>query len=126
MITLQTLEQATAQEVFEQAAIHLLTQNEKCKGLIKSGKEICVYKNDKNQKCAAGCFISGEEYMREFEANSWLDLVKEFNITPKHQVLIGELQNIHDTKIVEEWEEYLYNLGNEFSLNIDFLKTFKN
>lgn len=56
-ITLSNLHEATAQQVFDQAALHLLTQNRKSKEDTK-----CAYRTKEGLRCAAGCFISEEEY----------------------------------------------------------------
>ena len=56
MITLATLEQATAQQVFTQVKNHLLKQNEK--SMING---ICAYRGSNGLQCAAGCLMSDEE-----------------------------------------------------------------
>ena len=89
MITLATLPQATAQEVFDQMATHLLTQNEKSAGYLfryRLGR----------LKCAAGCLISDDEYKKSWEGRDW-DTLVNLNEAPKaHTDLILELQRIHD------------------------------
>lgn len=45
MITLKTLPQATAQEVFNQIRDHLLTQN--CQSREGQGKGLCLYRGPK-------------------------------------------------------------------------------
>ena len=72
MITLKTLPQATAQEVFDQVAKHLLTQMKKsvAKRAAESAsdsKDYCMYRGFDGTKCAAGCLISDDEYKPEFE-----------------------------------------------------------
>ena len=111
MITLKTLEQATTQQVFDQAKNHLLTQNEKC--ITKDG---CLYKND-TLKCAAGCFIADDEYKYSFEGNSWPTLILTGAIkTTAHRNLISALQNIHDNEDIEDWEERLKQLAEQENL----------
>lgn len=111
MITLKTLPQATAQEVFDQAANHLLTQNEK--SMHGPG---CEYKNLKGLKCAAGCFISDKEYNYGVENNSWEELVADKLVPEEHSKLIQGLQYIHDDYLVEEWEEELKSLASRYKL----------
>ncbi len=53
-ITLATLPEATAQEVYSQVRKHLLTQKMKS---IEEGKG-CVYRGPDGLMCAAGCLIS--------------------------------------------------------------------
>lgn len=68
MITLKTLPNASAQQVFDQVAAHLLTQKEKAKQF-----NTCKYRvehRDKVLKCAAGCLIGDDEYEGCFEGTS--------------------------------------------------------
>ena len=53
MITLKTLSQATAMEVFQQAKNHLLTQNQVSLLILKTGKETCAYRGDNGLKSVA-------------------------------------------------------------------------
>ena len=66
MITLKTLGKATAQEVFDQVATHLLTQNER-----SLDGASCSYRNCDGLKCAAGCLISDDEYDNQMEGIDW-------------------------------------------------------
>lgn len=122
MITLKTLPQASAQEVFDQIKNHLLSQNKKCgeKGSYLF-QDDCYYRLFDNEsqkvlKCAAGCLISDEEYKEKFEKNSWEELIDEFGFPKKHKLLIIALQVIHDNYKVEEWEEALKTAAVRFSL----------
>ena len=66
-ITLKTLEQATAQEVFDQVAEHMLTQYE-----LSMLNDTCVYRGYSGLKCAAGCLIGDDEYNNELmEGFTW-------------------------------------------------------
>jgi hypothetical protein len=101
-ITLATLEQATKQEVFDQVAKHLLTQNAR-----STKMQCCSYRGVGGLKCAAGCLIADSEYDHDMEGSDWLTLVKD-NIVPKNHVqLISRLQDIHDIFPVESWESTL-------------------
>lgn len=111
MVTLATLEQATAREVFDQVKAHLLSQKQTCKG--EDAK--CKYHSG-DLRCAAGCLISEEEYKPEFEGNSWSDLVRYYNKSRAHCELIQKLQDIHDTSPVYLWEKELNELEKELSL----------
>ena len=113
MITLSTLEQATAQEVFTQVKDHLLKQNEKSR---INGS--CAYRGSKGLQCSAGCLMSDEEAKYVPEQNPWwmlLDLgfVKSY----KHTQLISGLQDIHDGERPEEWAESLQRLAFDEGLN---------
>lgn len=110
MVTLATLEQATAKEVFDQVKAHLLSQRQTCKE-----DNICKYRGG-SLKCAAGCLISDEEYSQDLEGNTWYELVEKREVPEKHHTLIKRLQEIHDHTEVYQWEEKLNQLEKEFSL----------
>lgn len=112
MITLATLSEATEQEVFDQVAIHLLSQNRKA-----IDGPVCAYHSPDGIKCAAGCLISEEEYAPTMEKNKWSSLV-DHNLVPcTHNYLISDLQRVHDNYPPKDWPKELLNLGKRFSLN---------
>ena len=110
MITLATLSEATAQEVFNQVATHLLTQNKKC---IKD--EICRYRFDR-LKCAAGCLIADNEYEESFGGRSWSALVDDKYVPKAYEQLIIHLQKIHDIYNPSEWKGQLEKLATIYDL----------
>ncbi len=112
IITLATLPEATAQEVFDQVARHLLTQNAKSMG------RHCMYHSVEGLKCAAGCLISENEYLKGMENDSWQNLVDRKLAPSKHQELISELQQIHDTVEPNRWRGRLEVLSNKSWLNM--------
>jgi hypothetical protein len=116
MITLKTLPQATAQQVFDQVATHLLTQNAKS---YDESLEACVYKGPNNLSCAAGCLIANDEYNINFEEKGWGTLIEDYYVPATHQYLITELQILHDQKCVEEWPETLWKVAMQYELNAD-------
>lgn len=124
MITLKTLPQASAQEVFDQIKNHLLTQNKK-----SSHEElnldigipitVCKYKtiqDGKTLKCAAGCLISDEEYEETMEGQPWGYLITDNKVPDNHANLIAKLQLIHDKKPASHWPYYLNQIACEFDL----------
>ncbi len=119
MITLKTLPQATAQEVFDQVARHLLTQGKKS---ISENNQYCMYRGFNDTKCAAGCLIADDEYRSEFEIKTWAELViGGYVVSKNHYVLITKLQDIHDCHEPEDWRVILNNLAEESDLKpIDF------
>ena len=126
MITLKTLPQATAQEVFEQAARHMLTQNAVSKNVNGNG---CAYRGVDGLRCAAGCFISDDEYKPEMDkigktiiGMGWHEMVKEGFAPSKHEKLIHELQAIHDTEDVCFWIQRLEFLAVKFDLEFNLDK----
>ena len=117
MITLKTLPQATAQEVFDQIVQHLLTQ------LVPAQTNttgVCRYRIEKQSgqilKCAAGCLIAEDEYKRKFEGDSWDHLVNCGLVPDTHKDLITSLQKMHDTCLVSEWPERLRQLAADYDL----------
>ena len=117
MLTLTTLPKATAQEVFDHVAKHLLTQG--AKSLSRQGS--CAYYGEGGLRCAAGCLISEDEYSIDMEYTCWDDLIHEADVTPKHSLLIGALQDIHDVDPVEEWRSRLGTLAALHNLSTDVL-----
>ena len=128
MITLKTLPDTTAQEVFDQAAEHLLRQNaksvefevEKNAGCTAR----CMYRGINGKKCVAGCFISDEEYNPNWEACAWEDLVNADSVPSNHEELISRLQYLHDSKQVDRWKEELKVIAQAFNLETIILEKF--
>lgn len=112
-ITLATLPQATAQEVYSQVRNHLLTQKIKSMSEERKG---CVYHGPDGLKCAAGCLISDEEYLKEMESTPWLFLVNKGFVPGDHGHLIARLQGIHDMDDPISWEHHLNKLATDFNL----------
>lgn len=111
MVTLKTLAAASAQEVYDQIVNHLRKQGEK-----SFEDEICQYRTSTGLKCAAGCLIADDEYSFEFEGCIWTDLINQMNIEGNHHALISELQLVHDSISVGNWEENFVRIAHEFNL----------
>ena len=112
-ITLATLYQATAQEVFDQISRHLLGQMDQCaNGLLNR----CFYHDNTGLKCAAGCLISDDEYSHEMEDLSWIKLCKKYKVTQKHAKIIKMLQHVHDWQQPEYWAESLERIAYQLEL----------
>ena len=122
-ITLATLPQATEQQVFDQVARHLLTQNAKS----MSGDNLtCAYRGKDNTMCAAGCLISDEEMerLRDMNTTDWSELV-EFEVAPlEHRGLIKELQSVHDLREPVDWPLGLRQVAYHRRLSIDVVAEF--
>ena len=112
MITLKTLPDASAQDVFNQVAFHLLNQGE------RAFDGDCVYHAPDGLRCAAGCLISDDEYKDEMEWNSWLDLVDAGLAPIEHANLILDLQNLHDMESPENWADSLSSLADKLDLTV--------
>lgn len=128
MITLATLPQATAQEVFVQVSIHLLTQNKNCGITLDQsfvGEKpdlICKYRQG-TLKCAAGCLISDEEYKPDMESKIWYRIIASGLAPITHKELISELQLVHDNYKPKEWFEQLQRVASLFYLNLNSITT---
>jgi hypothetical protein len=112
MITLKTLAEATRQEVFDQAAAHLLRQNAKSRfGDVGA----CAYRGDNGLMCAAGCFISDDEYREEMDnygdGADWGINLNKGLVPDAHCGLISELQDVHDSHEVHNWENALIKMA---------------
>lgn len=127
-ICLANLEQATAQEVFNQVARHLLKQ--KKKSIIR---DKCFYRGEDGLACAAGCLISDEEYKAQRDASqygnkfedagSWSMLVTNDLVPNKHSHLICRLQTVHDRSAISDWKARLWEVAKEFGLDDSVLGT---
>lgn len=128
MITLANLKDATAQQIFDQVATHLLTQN---KQSMKSGDvNVCLYRNGEGLKCAAGCLIGDDEYKPEMDSSGtigggtkvgsgWGRLVERGLVPSEHEELITSLQRVHDAYLPTHWGVQLANLANRFDLTFN-------
>ena len=111
MITLKTLPTATAQEVFDHIANHLLTQNQR--SLNPDSPFSCVYRSPQGLKCAAGCLIADDEYKPEMETYRWHCLIEDGLVPVEHSGLICDLQDIHDFDLVEYWPSKLLRIAEQ-------------
>ncbi len=112
-ITLATLPEATAQQVFDQVAAHLLAQNAKS----ASGEDgNCLYHGPDDRMCAAGCLIAEGEYDEDFEDRDWSSLVDDQRVPSEHGDLIQELQAVHDHKYPSAWRDRLAHVAREHGL----------
>ena len=115
MITLATLDQATAQEVFTQVKDHLLKQGER--SLSPADDNNCAYRGAGGKQCAAGCLMTDKEASTIIEGKTWDSLVQRGKVGHFHNVLISDLQRIHDQySDVEDWPELLQNLAYRYNL----------
>jgi len=113
MITLKTLPQATAQEVYDQVKTHLLSQMRRSEA---NGN--CSYRGEGGLKCAAGILISDEEMenLGIWNNETWDRLVKRKLVPQAHQNLIIDLQIVHDTVCVIDWKKHLLTLAIKYDV----------
>ncbi len=100
-ITLATLPQATARQVFEQGKAHLLGQMKKSAS--EEDNHYCLYRGPNGLKCGAGDFISDEEYDSGMENKNWTVMVRENLVPNNYSELISSIQMIHDSYEPKEW-----------------------
>lgn len=118
MITLKTLKDATAQEVFDQVANHLLTQNAKSMEKDSYNSLRCKYRSG-DRKCAAGCLIGDDEYRIYMEYRRWSDLAGNGVVPDSHTGLISALQRVHDNYEVKSWPSALKHVAYQFRLTME-------
>lgn len=113
MITLATLSQATAQDVFDQVVAHLRQQGKKS---ATADGESCQYRSFDGLKCAAGCLVSDDEYNSEMEGLRWNLLAQTGFVPIAHVSLIKALQSVHDDTHESRWESSLREVALAFHL----------
>lgn len=101
------LQTSSAQEVFDFAVRHLLAQNRES----VSTEGGCAYRGVDGLKCAAGAFLSDNEYCSWMEGKSWTQLVEQGCVPNNHADLIQDLQYIHDRGYPNEWRDCLLRLA---------------
>lgn len=116
MISIKTLSSASAQDVFDHVAKHLMTQKEQSLGRTSLGDVFCLYRNPRGLACAAGCLFADNEYHRKFEGNTWDTLIQRGDVPGDHSSLIYQLQGIHDCVKVNQWRSHLKRLATSFDL----------
>lgn len=116
-ITLATLPTASAQQVFDHVATHLLAQNALSR--LETGK--CAYRGVDGRMCAVGCLIADEEYRSDFEYESWATLSHRLNVTA-HDRMLRDLQFIHDQHNPDQWAYQLRGLARCYGLNADAIQ----
>jgi hypothetical protein len=123
-ITLATLPQASAQEVFDQVATHLLTQDRQSKN-----GALCAYRSNDGLMCAAGCLIGDSEYATELDnsgnGNTWGLLVGRGWVPSEHAALIRQLQSVHDCYIPVAWKAELLLVADAHNLSPAVVTNFK-
>ena len=119
IVSLSNLFEATAQEVFNHVANHLLTQMEKSR-IGKTGS--CVYLHENGNKCAAGSLITAEEFVKynikDVNNSPWCTVVGVCNLPDMHSILISQLQSVHDTSQPLEWQAKLNMVAKDNNLEI--------
>ena len=119
-ITLKNLHEATAQQVFDQVANHLLTQGRES---MVNGR--CLYRAPGGLQCAAGCLVGDDEYDEMMEKKNWSRLVSGGSVPPDHEDLIFALQKLHDTVNPFFWETKLIETARDHGLSEKVITDFR-
>ena len=109
----------TDQEVFTTVARHLLKQGKKSVDLFDSCR--CLYRDERDRKCAIGCLIPDDLYHATMENLNVVELFSEFGSIRQlfeglSIDLLEKLQTIHDRKAVSDWGELLKIIAVKFNL----------
>ena len=115
--TIVDLETATAQEVFDLVAGHLLWQNAK-----SENADACLYRGPNGLKCAAGFLLNDDVDFSLIENRAWEDAIVLLELSNRHENLISTLQMIHDQEDLKDWKERLSELAKDFKLNSEILE----
>ena len=118
---------ATAQDIFNYVAEHLLTQNRQ--SLIHTNPSLFGELGDEGVEwptpilyCAAGCLLKDNEKVRNIvnercEFNSW-DQLSRKGYTPNNQIeLIDDLVIVHDRFDPEQWRAQLKEVAKKHKLD---------
>lgn len=115
MITLKNIAEASLQDIFDQAANHLLAQMKQSRN-----DRICLYRSDDGLKCAVGCFIADDEHSEDMEGECVEMLIINggmSSISRDRLKLLDKLQSMHDGLDPVQWSSALEGIAEEFNLN---------
>ena len=118
----------TKQEIFDTVVLHLRAQGKKSPFHGSYGS--CVYRGVSGTKCAIGCLIPDEDFNPEWEGctpllhgtNGRMNI--QFNrycivkFGEDNLPFLEQLQDIHDSNKVEEWEQCFKSIARNHSLNL--------
>jgi hypothetical protein len=119
-----------AQDIFNRVKNHLLTQKTQSNG--GNFTNSCAYRGKNNTTCAVGCLIPDELYVATIENATVLNSIRKNDLKYdnakklheiltklgliKHYKLLQDLQNIHDSYSVNNWEYALKCCANRHNL----------
>jgi len=103
------------QRIFNVVAMHLLTQNKKSRGEFS---ENCLYRGPKGLKCAIGCLIPDSVYDPDLEGPLRRAVHETLPYwTGGENILLFQLQSIHDKSKPDHWRALLIALGKKCDLD---------
>lgn len=112
----------TNQQVLNTVVTNLRKQGERSFDIDFEGREVCLYRGPNGVKCAAGHLMPDKLYDKSWERQAICDLIHDYTYEElfgddvEDITLVEELQNIHDSYDVEEWEEYWKELADKWEL----------
>ena len=113
----------TAQEIFDKAAVGLLTQKAKSYLVNPDGHEsmVCAYRGANGKKCAAGFCIDDHTYIGNMEKRSINKVIEIFELRNliEHLDLLAPLQSIHDQVSIDNWKAELLHLAKTKGLSTE-------
>lgn len=112
--------------VYSSSSIHIITQ--------KQAYGTCLYRSDNGKKCFVGALIPDELYEPNLEHRKGSTVLAALGLLPHRplpdegigalqewndtQALIIQLQKIHDTIPIEQWDTCLRKLAEDYHLQI--------
>ena len=105
----------TAQDVFDTAALGMLTQG--AKSIATDGYQ-CVYRGENGRKCGAGFVLTDEEAAKADanEVDAGIHAVCPPRLK-KHVDLLSDIQSCHDGYGVREWPRRLRVIASKYQLS---------
>lgn len=115
------------QKVFDKVSRHLNTQGHRAGEPIPCMDAVfqCSYLMPNGDRCAVGCLIRRSKYKPEIETRNSDSLFISgfFSGSENMQLMLAELQGIHDNPEWSEIKASLRELGQRFNLNTEALDT---
>jgi len=118
-LTLETLNPADNQQVFDFVVAKLREQG--CQSM-DTGDNTCMYRGRNDTKCAAGHLIPDCDYEKSWECSgvhyqgTGNAVSSYFDLKGYDCKLINELQKVHDSYCVNDWEHKWKLLAETFGL----------
>lgn len=112
----------TNQELFDRVVIHARAQKRKAEVEIDCGggltKKSCRYRTPDGRKCFIGALIPDEKYSQKLENHTVAlqDVRNAAGITSEQVVLAENLQMLHDSEGILNWERGFRNIAKTYNL----------
>ena len=106
------------QEVFDTVVAHARKQKARA---IDPKSHMCAYRTPDGKKCFIGVLIPDSKYNPRIENKGVfaedIKALLPFSLNAKEHKFLGDLQQIHDSYVVEEWEEKFEEVADEWGLS---------